>query len=306
MVWTCGRTTANALLRAVRAPLPRFNSPPCTFHFDPRAISRSIQASAQHREASFTTISARTSTRTRSASLPNPTSVAPATEAESSVARGTRYENLCRAVLHHIFGMELERTGGAGDRGIDLRGWWTPAPSLSAKGQESSAGRIRIVAQCKCQDEGGKKMGPVLVREMEGVVFRASFPAPAPSVATQGQMQAEEQVESAPVAGIILSSTGFSKQALLQVRSSNVPLAAMHVVAQPQPQGEAEDEVDPSELVERCVSIVWNDRFGSPTQGLLEGGMEVRWVRSLSGGVGSGDTLALGRPVIYRAGKPLK
>lgn len=147
-------------------------------------------------------------------------------------------------------------------------------------------------------------MGPVLVREMEGVVFRASFPAPAPTVAAQGKTQSEEQVESAPLAGIILSSSGFSKQALLQVRSSNVPLAALHVVAQPQ--GEDEDEVDPSELVERCVSIVWNDRFGSPTQGLLEGGMEVRWVRSLSGGVGSGGMLALGRPVIYRASKPLK
>lgn len=217
-----------------------------------------------------------------SPTLPKATTLSSIThpsDPESSVARGTRYEHLCSAVLHHIFGMHLSRTGGAGDRGIDLRGWWQP-PSPQQR-------RIRIVAQCKCQDEGGKKMGPVLVREVEGVVFRAS---------------ATSQGEEGVLAGVMLSSSGFSKQALLQVRSSSVPLVAMHVRAQKQ--GD-EDEGKAAALVERCVSIVWNDRFGAADGGLLEGGLEVRWVRSLSPQKGGGMEETLGRPVIYRAGKPL-
>ena len=202
-----------------------------------------------------------------------------------------------------MFGMELERTGGAGDRGIDLRGWWSP-PSLTTA-QQATPDRIRIVAQCKCQDEGGKKMGPVLVREMEGVVFRASLP---PSSLSVPPTEANEDGEEAPLAGIILSSSGFSKQALLQVRSSSVPLAAMHVLSEPLPPSTSGsgDETDSAGKVDRCVSIVWSDRFGSSTHGLLDGGMEVRWVRSLGRRGGGGEMEELGRPVIYRGGSPLR
>ncbi|GAC96604.1 hypothetical protein PHSY_004187 [Pseudozyma hubeiensis SY62] len=228
-------------------------------------------------------------------------------EAESSVARGTRYELLCGALLKQMFGMELERSGGAGDRGIDLRGWWQP-PSIHPSAAETDSSRqrrIRIVAQCKCQDEGGKKMGPVLVREMEGVIFRASSPSPTSTKASGTVDGATIDVHNAPLAGILLSSSGFSKQALLQVRSSNVPLAAMHVLAQPQnPTGGVETINEPA-LLERCVSIVWNDRFGSPAGGLLEGGMEVRWVRSLSPRKAAAEG-SMGKPVIYRGGKPLQ
>ncbi|SJX60062.1 uncharacterized protein SRS1_11377 [Sporisorium reilianum f. sp. reilianum] len=195
--------------------------------------------------------------------------------------------------------MQLERTGGAGDRGIDLRGWWQPPP-ISATG--SSDKRIRIVAQCKCQDEGGKKMGPVLIREMEGVVFRAS--SASPGAPLQGESTQDDDDDDGPLAGIILSSSGFSKQALLQVRSSSVPLAAIHVLALPQGSSANAEEGNAAALVERCISIVWNDRFGSASHGLLDGGMEVRWVRSLSPRKPVDESL--GRPVIYRAGKPLR
>ncbi|SPO43197.1 uncharacterized protein PSANT_00881 [Moesziomyces antarcticus] len=196
--------------------------------------------------------------------------------------------------------MELTRTGGAGDRGVDLRGWWEP----KTVPDQPASKRIRVLAQCKCQDEGGKKMGPVLVREVEGVVFRAASPSPPASPTATGNADSTDEVDlasdhDAPVAGIILSSSGFTKQALLQVRSSSVPLAAMHVLAQPQSTSDAGGK----DLVERCVSIVWNDRFGS-SHGLLPGGMEARWIRSLSPRQGAADG-TLGRPVIYRAGKPL-
>lgn len=146
-------------------------------------------------------------------------------------------------------------------------------------------------------------MGPVLVREMEGVVFRASLPLSGESSVTGVETP---EAEDAPLAGIILSSSGFSKQALLQVRSSNVPLAAMHVLAQPQKMSkDPQDSAETGDLAERCVSIVWNDRFGSPTQGLLAGGLEVRWIRPLTARSRTTDE-DLGRPVIYRAGRPLR
>lgn len=236
-------------------------------------------------------------------------------DTESSVARGTRYEHLCRALMSQMFGMELERTGGAGDRGIDLRGWWQlpPAPTsalaLTSVTQPHlrRQRRIRIVAQCKCQDEGGKKMGPALVREMEGVMFRESS-AVSVSKAHREVTQATGSVavdeDDVPLAGIMLSSSGFSKQALLQVRSSNVPLAAMHILAQHHASCAGAERDNSEALVQRCVSIVWNDRFGSPTHGLLEGGMEVRWIRTLSRQKSAAQG-SMGRPVIYQAGKPL-
>lgn len=147
-------------------------------------------------------------------------------------------------------------------------------------------------------------MGPVLIREMEGVVFRASSPSPGASQQSDDSSIDASDDDDAPLAGVILSSSGFSKQALLQVRSSSVPLAAIHLLAQPQGSSVKEEDADKAALVEQCVSIVWSDRFGSATSGLLEGGMEVRWLRSLS--PRKGVEGALGRPVIYRAGKPLK
>lgn len=206
---------------------------------------------------------------------------AAASSSESSVARGTRFELLCQNLLRQMFGMDLERTGGAGDKGVDLRGWWTlPAPTNLQ--QEK---RIRVLAQCKCQDEGGKKMGPVLIREVEGVVHRASSPVHPSS----------DRVEA--VVGIILSSSGFSKQALLQVRSSTVPLVAVHVKAEDLQSAKASPLSN--NLGERCLFIVWNERFASRQHGLLGDELEVRWQRSL-------DPHSISeRPLICLSGKPL-
>lgn len=204
---------------------------------------------------------------------------------ESSVARGTRFELLCQDLLRHMFGMKLERTGGAGDKGIDLRGWWTP-PAPSNLQQDR---RIRVIAQCKCQDEGGKKMGPVLIREVEGVLHRANSPAPS----SDGTAPEPSDL----VAGIILSSSGFSKQAVLQVRSSILPLVAIHVKAEEPPN--TNNAPSPARLDDRCLSIVWNERFGSRQHGLFGEELEVRWQRSLN------PHASADRPVIFRSGKPL-
>ncbi|PWZ03030.1 hypothetical protein BCV70DRAFT_10088 [Testicularia cyperi] len=222
------------------------------------------------------------------------TSASSSHEVESTVARGTRFELLCQAALHEIFGMELERTGGAGDKGIDLRGWWNP-PSLS---EATPNRRVRILAQCKCQDEGGKKMGPVLIREVEGVLHRASSPASLSSPSETPEV----------VAGVILSSSGFSPKALIQVKSSILPLVAIHVLAERTSNVHFQEGGDRriGSAGDRCVSIVWNDRFGSRQYGILGGELELRWERLLDSQAQHSDGQnVVGRPVLFHNGKRL-
>jgi len=59
--------------------------------------------------------------------------------------------------------MSLSQVGGAGDGGVDLRGWWTiPKSPTSIEGR-----RLRVLGQCKAER---KALGPRIVRELEGVM----------------------------------------------------------------------------------------------------------------------------------------
>jgi hypothetical protein len=60
--------------------------------------------------------------------------------------------------------MEMTQVGGAGDGGVDLRGWWT-IPRTA--GSESTSRRLRVLGQCKAER---KALGPRIVRELEGVM----------------------------------------------------------------------------------------------------------------------------------------
>lgn len=75
---------------------------------------------------------------------------------DSTVFVGTRYEYIVQRALLR-FGFSLERIGGAGDLGIDLRGSWRP-PSLQGRS-------LRVSAQCKWRK---RLSGPYMVRELEG------------------------------------------------------------------------------------------------------------------------------------------
>ncbi|EPQ31986.1 uncharacterized protein PFL1_00184 [Pseudozyma flocculosa PF-1] len=243
---------------------------------------------------------------------PSATSPPPSTvQLRSSVARGTDFENLCIEVLARVFGMELERCGGAGDKGIDLKGWWriprppVPNATTGSAGTEDSTSeggaRIRVVAQCKCQDVGGKKMGPVLVREVEGVLHRAhsSSRTASPSSSTPSEGSDDDSASTSPVVGIILSSSGFSKQALMQARSSAFPMMLLHVEQQAEPAGSSSGQQPPAmgakSLLERCQAIVWNEGVAGP-RGLLAGRMDLRWKRSLVAGRAD-------RPVLFCDGQ---
>jgi len=76
--------------------------------------------------------------------------------------------------------MSLTQVGGAGDGGVDLRGWWTiPGSSCSSSSSSSSRSgsaigstgtgvrHLRVLGQCKAER---KALGPRVVRELEGVM----------------------------------------------------------------------------------------------------------------------------------------
>lgn len=81
--------------------------------------------------------------------------------------------------------MELTQVGGAGDGGVDLRGYWSvPSGSefTTRKESEIESGRrldkirkLRVLGQCKAER---KALGPRAVRELEGVMAhqRGKFP----------------------------------------------------------------------------------------------------------------------------------
>lgn len=79
---------------------------------------------------------------------------------KSSVYIGTRYEYLCLSALTRLSFRSLTRTGGRGDRGIDLQGQWA-LPTLPFE--------LPALVSCKAYKGG---VGPEIIRELEGTVGR--------------------------------------------------------------------------------------------------------------------------------------
>lgn len=88
----------------------------------------------------------------------------------TQVFLGSRYEYLTQEKLAS-YGFELLRTGKAGDRGVDLAGYW----HLPDPGHAQGAGitqKLRVLVQCK-RLKGKKGLQPSAVRELEGAFLGA-------------------------------------------------------------------------------------------------------------------------------------
>ena len=83
---------------------------------------------------------------------------------KSTLFTGTRYEYLVASRLSR-YGFSLTRVGKTSDYGIDLVGEWT-IPSSSSLSASPPAIKIRVLIQCK--GGGGQRIGPHLIRELEG------------------------------------------------------------------------------------------------------------------------------------------
>ncbi|PKI82585.1 hypothetical protein MVES1_003865 [Malassezia vespertilionis] len=200
--------------------------------------------------------------------------------------RGTAYELACLHKLQTWLGMCIYRTGGAGDRGIDLCGWWSPLV-LRSEARTSIHDRMRVLVQCKAE---AKPVGPGIVRELEGTLIRAVWDklVPLEAVALPG---AEEDVpiaaRDAPLLGVLTSVSGFSKHALLHARSSRIPMLLLHLAAH-----------DPSFERLVCTGFVWNDALAG-SNGLLGGRCEVGWIDAPRA---KGQKHAMSHAVLYRDG----
>jgi hypothetical protein len=125
----------------------------------------------------------------------------------STVYNGTLYEYLALETLRR-YGFELYRVGGRGDRGVDLVGVWRiPKRGTSAETDEEDKERgkvntigtgtdeavkdahhevLRVLVQCKRLVGKHAKIGPNLIRELDGAVrgarlgflFDSIFPDP--------------------------------------------------------------------------------------------------------------------------------
>lgn len=206
--------------------------------------------------------------RTRSSpsppsSPPSPTTSSPSPHDLSTVALGNLYEAYCLSLLTSALpGLTLQKVGGAGDKGVDLRGWWDLDAFQTAVGapesltDQGAPRRIRVLVQCKASkhgwesaDEGStvghstaptspiKKLGPVILRELEGVLGRQRHHLARRMSLGDGDMEdadadadtsesedlevAQQRPARAPptLIAILCSSAGFSKQTMLQTMS---------------------------------------------------------------------------------------
>lgn len=124
----------------------------------------------------------------------------------STVYTGTAYEYLALETLGR-YGFDLNRIGGMGDRGVDLVGYWkiprtqgtdlhlastSTTPNIPAT---SRCDTYRVLVQCKRLVGKHAKIGPNLIRELDGAVRGARlgtlFPPPLgqPSTATVSTLE---------------------------------------------------------------------------------------------------------------------
>ncbi|PTU19591.1 hypothetical protein P175DRAFT_0418855, partial [Aspergillus ochraceoroseus IBT 24754] len=150
----------------------------------------------------------------------------------STLYQGTHYEYTVQKHLRRA-GFNLYRIGGRDDAGIDLTGTWHAAGPVTSPA-------VRAVVQCKALKT---KIGPSVVREVEGVAAAAAAAA-----AAQGR-----------VVGVVVSPREATKGVRGALGRSTVPLVWMMM-----------------ERDGRLRQVLWNARVQEEL-GMAGLGVEVRY-----------------------------
>lgn len=221
----------------------------------------------------------------------------------STVFLGTLYERYALSQLPCILpgSLTLQRVGGAGDRGIDLQGWWHLPPTR----ETGTKPPLRMLVQCKASASTEKKLGPVILREIEGVIARQRRRSQdeVDTVARGDETSECPQLllgsDRQPLVAIICSSSGFSKQTNVQtlaLRAAHVILVHLPLPQDILDQVHLSDEdfnstleaTEPDAASRPCepVSVLLTPQLVSPS-GPLGGQLEVRWTRLLTPGKAS-------------------
>ena len=117
--------------------------------------------------------------------------------------------------------MSLDRVGGKGDGGIDLRGWWN-LPDPAETSSRTNPRRIRVLAQCKAEKV---RPGPRLIREMEGVARREH------DLGQERSTGSSDLDVAAPnsIVALLCSRSGFSSAAVIEANRSRIPTLLLHI-----------------------------------------------------------------------------
>lgn len=224
----------------------------------------------------------------------------------STVQRGTTYEEHVKSFLQNTFPrMDLMRIGGAHDGGVDLTGWWWSPLKETRTGnnleETLKAGRVRITVQCKSE---ARKLGPRHVREMHGTMVAIQRSGSIVEQPEPLDALPQSVLESTPAMAILASSSGFSKQCLLQAFSAQFPLLLVHLLF-PEQQGTI---LQDSSTPFAHPTIAANDAL---LNGLLQSQLEVRWCSTLATPnvkTGKGkkpNPVKIDMPALYLGGKRL-
>lgn len=118
----------------------------------------------------------------------------------------------------------LIRVGGAGDKGVDLRGWWQPSGLRNEppSGSGSRAPSWPVVVQCKAES---RRLGPGIVRELEGVAGY-EVPTSTPMASADQKLQVRPPI---PTIAFLVGLSGFSEEAHRRAAASCVPIVLVHL-----------------------------------------------------------------------------
>ncbi|KAK5576570.1 hypothetical protein RB653_007714 [Dictyostelium firmibasis] len=128
----------------------------------------------------------------------------------STYSKGKKYELKTIEILNQ-FGMNIIRSGGKNDKGIDFKGDWK-LPSKKV---------VKIIGQCK--NYSGKKVGPSVIREFESTFIRY-----------QSELDKENskllKQDKTSTLGIIVSQSGFSPSIRSFSEEIEYPVVLCHLL----------------------------------------------------------------------------
>ncbi|GAA95928.1 uncharacterized protein L969DRAFT_92041 [Mixia osmundae IAM 14324] len=221
---------------------------------------------------------------------------------QSTVARGTAYEELCQRYLNEQWGMSLMLVGGRNDRGVDLRGYWSlPLYEPSSDDTMLVSRRVRILGQCKAER---KRLGPRVIRELEGTLGweHLALGSTVPTATGASQPTEDEQDVTLPTIAVLLSLSGFTPATLSRTAASPLPVLCMHIeYAQSDEPATLQDEQQTGKTVAQssCRSALWN----AAAQRVLGPAFEIRWHRSMQNTALANTEEMVERPRLYWNGR---
>lgn len=135
--------------------------------------------------------------------------------------------------------MDLNRSGSAGDEGIDLVGSW------------NIGRRLDVVVQCK---HFNKKVGPSIIREIDGTI--AHFGS----------------YGSKDIIGVICGLSGFTEASWQRAASSKYPILLLHL-------GVYNEESPGPLAQGRCIGVWKNAAFEKVTNGCMKVQESIRFTK---------------------------